>query len=345
MVLVIPAYNPDYHLLDTLKSLKETLNNRMIIVNDGSVNNSEVIFKEASKYGVILTHKVNKGKGAAMKTAMKYILENMKNENGVIFVDADNQHKAHDVKRMIDAFNNNKDSLILGCRVFDLKQVPIRSRIGNKITRTIFKLYTHVYVSDTQTGLRCISTKYIPYLLKIEGNRFDYEMNMLVNVCKKKINITEVPIDTVYEDKKNSTSHFKVFKDSFLIYKVFLKFIIVSISSFALDYILFLLFTLLLGKNGIFVILSNVFARLISASFNYILNKNIVFKGENKSLPKYILLCLAILIMNSTLLYLLTNLINIIPWIAKIIVEVFLFLISFNLREKYVFKEKYEEKN
>lgn len=224
MVVIIPAYNPDYHLLDVLKELKNLLDNKIIIVNDGSDNTDEInkIFEHAKEYGIIINHKVNMGKGAAMKTGMKYVKDQYPYEDGITFVDCDHQHKAPDVKKMIESFNNNKDSLILGVRVFD-KDVPIKSRLGNKITRNIFKLLTRKYISDTQTGLRSINTKYIPLLLNIEPNRFDYEMDMLITFVKNNINIVEVSIETIYENKENKTSHFRGFKDSYLIYKILLK--------------------------------------------------------------------------------------------------------------------------
>lgn len=219
MVIIIPAYNPDYHLLDLLNDLKSILNNKIIIVDDGSYNNSSKIFDKIKNDVIFIEHSTNMGKGAAMKSAMKYVIDNLNNEDGIIFVDCDNQHKAVDVKNLIDTFYQHKDSLILGVRDFNNKSVPLKSKLGNKITRFIFKIKNKKYISDTQTGLRCMSTKYIPLLLKIEGNKFEYEMNMLTKFVKDKTNIVEVPINTIYEDKKNSTSNFKGFRDSLLIYK------------------------------------------------------------------------------------------------------------------------------
>ena len=337
MVIIIPAYNPDNHLISVLKDLKKVTNNKIIIVNDGSVG-KEKIFAEAKKYALVIDHEVNKGKGAAMKTAMKYVKENMPDEDGVIFVDADGQHKATDVKKMIEAFNEHKNSLILGVRVFS-NDIPKKSLIGNKLTRFVFKLYTHKYVSDTQTGLRCFSTKYIPKMLKIEGNRYEYEMNQLVEFAKSKIDIYEVPIETIYEDKKNSTSHINPIKDSILIYKVFLKFILSGLGSAVIDYIGFILFTLLLGKEGYHIVIANILARVISSSFNYTINKNVVFKKGSNTLPKYIVLVIIVLMLNSTLLYIFTNIFNIHHALAKLFVEVSLFLFSYKMQQIFIFKE------
>ena len=342
MVIIIPAYNPDEKLLKVLKDLKKKVNKKIVIVNDGSDERSDKIFLESKSYAEVLKHPSNKGKGAAMKTGLKYVKENMPEEDGVIFVDADGQHKANDVDKMIKEFEDNKDSLILGVRVFD-KDVPFRSQFGNKLTRQLFKLYTHKYISDTQTGLRAVSTKHIPRLLRIEGNRYEYEMNMLIEFAKKKIPIKEVPIATIYEDKQNSTSHFNVIKDSYRIYKVFFKFIFSSVSSWLIDYLMFILLTLLLGKQGIFLGLCNVLARLISSSYNYLMNKKVVFKKGKKTLPKYIALAIFILIMNTILLYIFTNLFKIPTALAKLLVEVLLFFVSFTMQDRYIFKENEEE--
>ena len=221
MTIIVPAYNPDEHLIKLLKDIKKELNNDVLIVNDGSKKECNEIFDEANKYGFVLSHKVNKGKGAAMKTAMKYIYENKPDEKGVIFVDADGQHLIKDIKKVIAEFEKNDDKLIIGSRFKTFKDVPYKSRIGNKITRYIFYRYTGLKISDTQSGLRAINTKYIPSLLKIEGDRYEYEMNMLINLANQDIKTKEVQIETVYEDKKNSTSHFNPIKDSIKIYNLF----------------------------------------------------------------------------------------------------------------------------
>lgn len=221
MVVVIPAYNPDYHLIDVINNLKD-LKYKIVVVNDGSNKDCNKIFNKISKYAYIVNHNTNMGKGMAMKTGIKYIKDNL-NEDGIIFVDADNQHDIEDIKNVINAFYNNPDSLILGCRLFNNKEVPIRSKIGNNITKKIFKLVTKTYISDTQTGLRCMNSKYIPMLLNIPGDRYEYEISMLKEFIKNKIDIKEVKIKTIYEDKKNSTSHFKTIKDSYIIYKALLK--------------------------------------------------------------------------------------------------------------------------
>lgn len=332
MTIIIPAYNPDYHLINLVKKLKKY---NIIIVDDGS--KSKEIFKSLNNI-TILKHEVNKGKGQAMKTAMEYVYKNTK-EEGIIFVDADGQHKPKDIEKIINIFNRNKDSIILGIRQFD-KEVPFKSRMGNKITKYLFRLFTGKNIQDTQTGLRALNTKYIPFLLKIEGNRYEYEMNMLLEIVSNKINIIEVPIETVYEDKKNSTSHFKVIKDSFLIYKKFLKFILSGLICFIIDYLSFIILIKLLKQNPTNIFISNIIARFISATINYNINKKIVFKSNKKSVYEYIMLSLGIILINSLILNIFISKMNINIYIAKILIELILFIINFIIQNNIIFKEK-----
>ncbi len=332
MTIIIPAYNPDYHLINLVKKLKRY---NIIIVDDGS--KSKEIFKSLNNI-TILKHEVNKGKGQAMKTAMEYVYKNTK-EEGIIFVDADGQHKPKDIEKIINIFNRNKDSIILGIRQFD-KEVPFKSRMGNKITKYLFRLFTGKNIQDTQTGLRALNTKYIPFLLKIEGNRYEYEMNMLLEIVSNKINIIEVPIETVYEDKKNSTSHFKVIKDSFLIYKKFLKFILSGLICFIIDYLSFIILIKLLKQNPTNIFISNIIARFISATINYNINKKIVFKSNKKSVYEYIMLSLGIILINSLILNIFISKMNINIYIAKILIELILFIINFIIQNNIIFKER-----
>lgn len=337
MTIIIPAYNPDNHLIKVLEGLK---NYNIIVVDDGSKDKE--IFSEVKKYKnvTLLVHEINMGKGKAMKTAMEYVYNNIK-DDGIIFVDADGQHKKEDIEKMIKTFNKNKEALIIGTRSFKGK-IPWKSKFGNNITKFLFKVFTFKTVNDTQSGLRAINTKYIPFLLKIEGNRYEYEMNVLLSCCNK-ITIEEVLIETIYEDMENSTSHFRVIKDSFLIYKSFLKFMLSSLSCFLIDYIIFITLIKIFSATPTNIFLSNIIARIISGTLNYNLNKKFVFRSsKNNTLKSYISLALAIILINSFILNIFINTININPKIAKITVEIILFILNYIIEKNIIFDEKRE---
>lgn len=335
MTIIIPAYNPDEHIIGVLDGLKKY---NVIVVDDGSKNKD--IFLKVKKYKnvTLLTHVINMGKGKAMKTGMKYVYDNLK-EDGVIFVDADGQHKTKDIDKVISVFNNNKESLIIGSRCFK-GEIPWKSKMGNNITKTLFKIFTFKTVNDTQSGLRAINTKYIPYMLEVNGDRYDYEMNILLGLVNK-IKIIEVPIETVYEDMENSTSHFKVFRDSFLIYKSFLKFILSSIICFIIDYGLFSLLSSLIGSKPVNIFISNITSRFVSSSINYNLNKRFVFRCNKKNtLTNYILLVILVILLNSFILNIFVNVLSINVYLSKLIVEFILFIFNFFVEQKIIFREE-----
>ena len=225
-VILIPAYEPDEKLIYLVDDLLSLSFYKIIIVNDGSSKKCSYVFdkiKEAFNC-MVIDHLENKGKGLALKTGMKEILRMDNDIIGCITVDADGQHLPKDILKMREALENNKHSLILGCRDFLSEKVPIKSKIGNVITRALFKSITRKYISDTQTGLRAIPKEYIERFCALCGDKYEFEINMLMDACRSNIDIQEIPIDTVYIDD-NRSSHFKPFMDSFKICKEIFKFV------------------------------------------------------------------------------------------------------------------------
>ena len=215
VVPIIPALNPDLKLIKLVKELKKEYQD-IIVVNDGS--ESDDIFKKLDC--IILTHKTNLGKGEGLKTAFKYYLDNLsKKYLGVICLDADGQHLVSDAVNMSNLLIK-EDKFILGTRLFNTKETPFRNKLGNRITSRLFKWLYKVYIKDTQTGLRGIPNRLIKPLLKVEGSRFEYELNVLIKLVKDKEEIVEYDIKTVYLKDSNKKSHYKVIKDSFKVYKV-----------------------------------------------------------------------------------------------------------------------------
>lgn len=221
LIILIPAYEPTTKLLDLLKKLKKE-NLTTIIVNDGSNNTYDEIFNEAKKYAYILKHDVNKGKGRALKTGIEYIQNNYKKDYVIITMDCDGQHTIKDALKLGEYTLNHNEELVTG-KILRNKTTPLRSKIGNSITRFVYRTITGLDVYDTQTGLRAFSDKLVPLMLEIEGERFEYEMNVLLTCSTKKIKITEIQIDTIYIEN-NSGSHFNGIKDSIKIYKEIFKY-------------------------------------------------------------------------------------------------------------------------
>ena len=339
--VVIPAYQPDNKLIKLVEKIHDKSDFKILIIDDGSSPACQKIFDKASQYATILRHEVNQGKGHALKTAFQFIKE--QNSYGtVVTADADGQHKIWDIFRTANKASENSNKLILGVRAFTGK-VPLRSRFGNSLTKALFKLQTGVGVTDTQTGLRAFTTNLIPFMLKIEGKRYEYEMNMLLEATKE-YEIVEVPIETVYIND-NEASHFRPIKDGLLIYKNIFKFALSSLSSFVVDYLVYAVLVLHLAAvpTGLRILLANGIARVTSSIFNYSTNKKLVFKNDDSLVRTgmgYFGLAVELFVLDTLLIRLFFTVFGIKLLIAKVIVGILLFAVSWTVQKKFIFKER-----
>jgi len=313
---------------------------KILIVDDGSGDEYRNIFEQAEKRFecIILRHAVNLGKGRALKTAFNFYLNEFSDYCGVVTADSDGQHSVDDIIKCVNELSMS-DSLILGCRDFRKKDIPLKSLIGNRITRSVFSFLCGIKITDTQTGLRALSTGLVKEMITVPGERFEYEMNMLIESGNKKINIKEVPIETIYLDN-NQGSHFNPILDSIRIYKTFIKYIISALSSFLLDIALFAVIVYITKELiPAYIIISTITARLISSFYNYMINKNIVFNGNNgrNTLLKYYGLAVSIMLASGVLTTFLFDLSFFNEIGSKILVDTVLFLCSYYIQKKWIF--------
>ncbi len=344
-VIIVPSLDPDDKLLRLLSDLTKNGFSNIIVINDGSSEQYDPFFLQASEtYGcTVLKHCVNQGKGRALKTAFNYYLEHFSGTPGVITVDSDGQHRLEDIQACAQALSANPDKLILGCRDFDKENVPFRSKFGNVLTRNVFSMFCGIRVSDTQTGLRALSPALVQKFLSTKGERFEYEMNMLIDCKELEIPIMEVPIQTIYIEE-NASSHFNPLLDSARIYSVFLKFIFSSLSSFVIDIVLFTLFVALLDSvvPAFYILAATVLARAVSSVCNYLINKESVFKSKaagGGTLVKYYILAVCQMLCSAGLVTLVHSLLPSIGESAiKIAVDILLFFISFKIQREWVFR-------
>lgn len=219
--VIIPALNPTHELIDYIYELLNQNVSQIVVVNDGSKANCNTIFHQIKNFHhcTVLTHDINKGKGRALKTAFKYVLNHC-DVDVVITADADGQHAVQDVIKVGKALRKD-DAILLGVRDFNQDNVPTRSYIGNKITSYLFRLLFKINLVDTQTGLRAIPINLLPTLLNLEGERYEYEMNMLIAAAKRKLPLKQIPIQTIYKNK-NKSSYYHPVKDSYKIFAMIL---------------------------------------------------------------------------------------------------------------------------
>ncbi|NMA50921.1 MAG: glycosyltransferase [Mollicutes bacterium] len=335
--VVIPTLNPNIQIFEAFLDnlLKETKN--ILVINDGCRKEYNDFFKKIEKKGIIvLHHYINLGKGRAMKDAFNYLLNTYPKLKGVVTADSDGQHSIKDIKKVASEIERHPNSLILGCRNFDSKNVPTRNKFGNKITRRVFKLFIGLSITDTQTGLRGYPKDVMVKFIDTLGERFEYETNMLIETINKNVPIYEVDIETIYISG-NSESHFNPIKDSISIYKLFLKYIFASISSFVVDILFFSLFWILF-KFNYNILLATICARVISSLYNYMVNAKLVFKKENKtSFIKYVLLVIIQMFVSGLTVEYLATLISINPTLIKIVVDLVIFVVNFIIQRELIF--------
>lgn len=222
--LIIPALKPDERLVQLVKEVRAIAPNlQIVVVDDGSGPACGHLFDQLKfMYDCILCrHPENYGKGAAIKTGIGHMKQRCPGCAGYITADADGQHRPVDILNVAKALGRHPGHLILGTRDFSRKQVPFKSRWGNRITSGVFHLTTGTACPDTQTGLRGIPARYAELALDVPGERFEYEMSFLMAAARQSIPFMEVPIGTIYLDG-NRSSHFRPVRDSARIYGIIL---------------------------------------------------------------------------------------------------------------------------
>lgn len=337
IAIVIPAYRPNQNLLHLVNELHQVCQSPIIVIDDGNVD--QTIF-QALKNVTILHHRQNQGKGAALKTGFQHVIKQHPNLHGVVTADADGQHSVSDILKIIQLLDQDDRVFFLATRTFDQK-TPLRNRLGNLITRFVFRAVTKVLVLDTQNGLRAIPTWMLPDLITVPGQRYEYEMAMLKFIATKNITIIQVPTATIY-GQKDAVSSFNPLRDSLLIYRTllqpFMRYLMTAILSFVIDYGLFIWFFHLLSHpwKAIFAVIA---ARVISGILNYLMNRFYTFKANVrwiKSSGQYFLLFLLILAASAVFTDMLIYL-GLPHPLAKVLVDSTLFFISFRVQKRWIF--------
>ena len=333
IIVLIPAYKPDARMVELVRELRDN-HLDVMLVDDGGQEAFAPLFAQCRELGAeVAVHTVNLGKGRALKTGINAALLRWPDLRAIVTADADGQHTPKDIMRLIDAVDEHPDTLVLGSRRFT-GDVPFKSRWGNRITRAVYGLASGVRVYDTQTGLRALPRCALLEMMRIDGERYEYEMNVLLKLRDMKLGVFEVPIETIYIDD-NAGSHFNPVRDAFRIYMVIFKYLFSSITSFAVDYALYWL-CLFFGLSGF---VSYALARLVSSQVNYHLNKHTVFSGRGgrHSMAKYYALAVVQGAIGAGLVQLLPTVLPVSAAVIKIPVDIVLFALSYIIQRDYVF--------
>ena len=346
--VIIPAYRPEQTLIGTLEGLLQSGFTDILVVDDGSGPEFSSIFQQVQAISgcTLLRHSENRGKGAALKTAMAYFAQHRPEQAGVVTADADGQHLPQDIAATARAMLDS-GQVALGVRDFSAPSVPWKSRAGNRITIAVFRLFLGMKLQDTQTGLRAIPRKYLALLSSAKGDRYEYETNMLFLMNRCRIPFVEVPIAVVYLEG-NRSSHFRVVRDSVRIYALILKYLCSSLGASVVDELAF--FLLKSWKIFAFLPIPTTFtaaflARVISSLVNFLVNAQVVFAGQvnARSLMRYYTLAVFQIAASACLVFFVEHALAItspaLVTLAKIVVDTLLFFLSFRIQHRWVFRQ------
>jgi hypothetical protein len=282
---------------------------------------------------------VNLGKGRALKTGMNHVLLAFPEAAGILTVDADGQHLARDVAKVAARFAARPAALVIGSRRFGTG-TPLRSRVGNVVTRHVFRVLAGRRISDTQSGLRCFPLSLAPLLLRLEGERFEYEMNVLLALGRAAVEVLEEPISTVYIEG-NRSSHFRPLADSMKIYFLLIRFSCSSALAAVVDFLVFIT-AFRLGGSLLF---SFVLARLVAGSLNFLVNRSLVFHSRAQiaaTVARYFALFVTLGACAFLSIRALSDLgMNVVA--AKALTETALFFASFAIQRDFIFAAPREE--
>lgn len=190
--VIIPVYNEETHIK---KVLSEFLDTKLpiVVVDDGSKDKTFEILKKIKSI-TLLRHKVNLGKGAALKTGCEYAFQN--GADAVITVDGDGQHLSSDLQQFIEAIEH-KD-IVFGSRNLGYG-VPFVRFMGNKFASVLINILFGIFVSDLLCGFRAF-TKKAYEKIKWDSAGYGVETEMVVRTAKARLKHIEVPVTTVYHD-------------------------------------------------------------------------------------------------------------------------------------------------
>lgn len=340
MIVLIPAYEPDERLVRLVDVLvREKVADGVLVVDDGSGPGFSDVFAAAERAGAeVIGHPVNRGKGVALKVGFDHVAREHKG-HAVVCADCDGQHEVAGIRAVAVEVDRRPDAMVLGTRRF-VGRMPLASRVGNTVTRVLFARTTGRPVHDTQTGLRGYSHSLLPWLVGVEGDRFEYELNLLLRGARSGIPTVEVPIDTIYIDG-NASTHFRPVVDSIRVYAPLARFGASSITAFVVDFVLLFVLHHLTG----ILWLSAVGARTASSILNFTVNRSLVFDGDRggglrASATRYFTLVTVVLAGNVALLHLFNDGLGLALVASKLLTEAILFVASYEAQKRFIFRAR-----
>lgn len=207
--VIIPTYNNDKTLDNIIQRLLH-FTSRIIIVNDGSTDRTSEILSGYPELD-ILSIRHNTGKGHALKLALRHAIT--KGYRYAITIDSDGQHFPEDLPEFLKIIEENPDSVIIGARNMKQDGVPGSSSFGHRFSIFWFRIETGLKIPDVQTGYRLYPLNYIKEIKKFYSRKYEFEVEVLVRLAWKGVNIFSIPVQIYYAPKEERVSHFRKFRD------------------------------------------------------------------------------------------------------------------------------------
>jgi glycosyltransferase involved in cell wall biosynthesis len=195
--VVIPAYNEGGTIQNVVREAKKKIDN-IIVVDDGSQDSTMQMAQEAG--ALVLSHRVNLGKGAALKTGCDYAVR--KGADRIIVMDGDGQHDPSEISSFLSSLDHH--DIVFGFRTVP-KTMPLVMLLGNKLMSRALQLMYGINIKDSQCGYRGF-TVFAYAAIKWDALDYYIETEMIVRSSKSKLIYTQVPIKTIYNDNYKGTT-------------------------------------------------------------------------------------------------------------------------------------------
>ncbi|WP_026497475.1 GtrA family protein [Butyrivibrio sp. WCD2001] len=346
--VIIPAYKPGDNLIKLLNDLKISGFSRFIIVDDGNGESMKTFFEGIEKeFGAyVLHHHVNLGLGRSLKTAFNYALQEYNDLTGCVISDCKGVYLTSDILSCAIKLKENPDSLIITKRQRSSEDIPLSNKIINKLFTYSYRFLFGITVNDPQSILKAIPVKYMEKLLKVNGEGYPFDTNILVYTRNYHIDVIEIELETLYSRRTN-TEKYRTLRESFFIYVNFVTYMLISIWATIIDILLFSLLCAFLGQfkfmnmHQIYIYVSTIIARVISASMSYNFNHRFVFKKKHRqkeTFNRFVLVATCQMLISAIVVSLLHGYIGGEEVLIKIPTDFVLFFVAYQFNRRFVFK-------
>lgn len=218
---VIPAFNEATTIREIVKEVLEEVD-EVVVVDDASFDKTGDLARSAG--AKVLTHLVNRGQGAALRTGTDYALNHK--ADIIVHLDADGQHRIEDIKKLVEPLLKGESDVVLGSRFMgEMSAIPFLRKVILFLGKLFNRFFLGVKLTDPQSGLRALNHK-AASKLEITEDGMAHCSEILAQIKKSRMRVKEIPVIVNYTDysKAKGQSNLNGFRIAFrLIFKKFLK--------------------------------------------------------------------------------------------------------------------------